>query len=309
MPSAGGKRRQASRFKQQPEKVKPIRLTERDKEIVKALLRYRYLTIDGLVALFGSRKGMQRRMRLLFHHGYVYRRYVVDKMTALPAAKAIYVLDNEGAKLALGDREYERDLALKVSRRKGRTGARWLEHALAVSTFQLALDLAIRDEKKLAVGSFQADKEHKSSAVHVGVAGEEVTIWPDATFKLIDGARARSYTYLLEIDRADRSVKRLARRFEGYWQYVRGRHRPLLRKTLGVSGAFVVFVAPDQRRCDRLRDIALDLDGRRGGNPAFMFLNQHAVSLERPERLLKRPVFQRTDGVERFLLPQGRPTS
>jgi DNA-binding Lrp family transcriptional regulator len=54
--------------------VAPIELTERDRDIIRLVHRHRFLRSTQIVALVGdSSQQLLRRLRLLYHHGYLER--------------------------------------------------------------------------------------------------------------------------------------------------------------------------------------------------------------------------------------------
>lgn len=61
------------RFKRATE-IPPIRLTGRDREIIRQVHRHRFLRSSHIVALIGgSSQQVSRRLQRLFHHGYLDR--------------------------------------------------------------------------------------------------------------------------------------------------------------------------------------------------------------------------------------------
>lgn len=62
-----------SRFKRAAT-VAPMQLTERDREIIRLVQRYRFLRSPQIVALIASdSQQLLRRLQLLYHHGYLER--------------------------------------------------------------------------------------------------------------------------------------------------------------------------------------------------------------------------------------------
>src|ERR1035437_6098620 len=54
--------------------VAPIKLTERDRKIIRLIHRHRFLRSHQVVALIGgSAQQLSRRLQWLFHHGYLER--------------------------------------------------------------------------------------------------------------------------------------------------------------------------------------------------------------------------------------------
>ena len=308
---------QLSRYRQEAPKAPRIRLQPRDRDIAAAVQRYRYITTEGLLRLFapGGRgeKALRRRLALLFHHGLVTRRFLhpLERPLGLGSSKAIYLLDTAGAKLLFGEAWRSGGEGKKIDRRK-EFGYRHLKHSLAISEFQLALDLALRESTEVRAERFVPDMEEAGMKVSVQIPGfrlkdnkaeeggerEKITLWPDASFSIL--GKGKRFFYFLEVDQADRKTERLFKRFLAYWQYV-VEEREMLRKKRGVSGAFVLFVAPNEQRQITLIEIANRVPQIRRKRPGFWFLNQEELSLADPGRLLREPVALGLDGKPGFL--------
>jgi len=82
--------------------AQPIKLTDRDAEILKALHKYRFLTTDHLQTLTQtqSRWGMNKRLRLLYDHKYIDRPKGQSAIFSHAEKRpVVYALGNNGAKL------------------------------------------------------------------------------------------------------------------------------------------------------------------------------------------------------------------
>lgn len=108
-----------TRFKRAPD-APNFRLTQRDVEIIRHVTRYRFLRSTHLAALTGaSQQVISRRLNLLFHHGYLARPFEQLSLNRLHGNQPM------------------------VYSPKGRSaGSRFIEHALAVSDFTVALECA-----------------------------------------------------------------------------------------------------------------------------------------------------------------------
>jgi len=295
MSEQSSKTKRLSRYRQERDRAPAMILTGRDREVLVALWNYRFLTIEALTGLFGSRRSLYRRMARLFHNGYVTKRFLFEKPIGIGSPQDIFLLDREGARAL----ELDAQMRRKVENRLG-VARRHIKHSLALSRFQVVLDLAIEGSKGLALDFFSPDMEDRATAVRVAVGDEEVTVWPDATFRVLTEDLA--YTYLVEIDQAERKRSRLEQRFKAYWTFVR-RERELLKKTRGATGAFVIFVGPNEGQTAHLRRVAVEDTGIPAGNPSFLFLNEQKLSLTRPRDLLTNKICQLADGTPRRLVP------
>ncbi len=84
------------RFKRSPE-IPAIKLTERDREILRLVYRHRFLRSDHLAALTtGSPQQMLRRLQRLYHHRYLERPQCQLTYYKSGSRRMAYGLGNEG---------------------------------------------------------------------------------------------------------------------------------------------------------------------------------------------------------------------
>jgi hypothetical protein len=136
------------RFERAP--VRPMILTPRDLDILRAVHRHRLLRSTQLIALLdGSRQATLRRLQLLFHHGYFDRPIMQLDW---------YVRGSEPLVYALGKRGWEVLEAQGVTRPRG---VRWdtkkrnvsrvfLHHTLTLAEVMVAFEVACRSREVLA---------------------------------------------------------------------------------------------------------------------------------------------------------------
>src|ERR1035437_2660806 len=125
--------------------VDAIRITDRDREIVRLVHRFRFLRSSHICLLIpGSPQQLLRRLKLLYHHGFLERpRAQLDYYHKGGSSHMVYGLGNKGAALL------RRDLVPGIGQvrwgEKNRiTGRIYLEHALLVSDVMVAIELACR---------------------------------------------------------------------------------------------------------------------------------------------------------------------
>lgn len=187
--------------------VAPIRLTERDREIIRLVHRHRFLRSPQIVALVGgSVQSILRRLQLLYHHGYLERpRAQIDYYHKGGSRSIAYGLGSKGGAVL----QSEQNISLPQTRwsEKSRAvGRMFLEHALLVSDVMVALELACRKsgirllaEKELLGGGTARWK--------VNVQGRRLGVVPDRAFGLEFSDGSRAY-YFLEADRGTMPVVR-----------------------------------------------------------------------------------------------------
>lgn len=127
-----------------------MELTERDRDIIRIVHRYRFLRSNQIVDLLsnGSQQ-ILRRLQLLYHHGYLERpRAQIDYYHNGGSKPIVYGLGNKGAFLLR--REYGILLRhLRWSEKNRSVHRIFLEHALFVSDVMVAIELACRKNGKV----------------------------------------------------------------------------------------------------------------------------------------------------------------
>src|SRR5687768_648646 len=85
----------------------PMRLTERDIDVIEAVNRYRVLKQEQIQALFfGSQATAKFRLAKLYDHGYLERKFL-PVMLGEGRSPTLYVLDRKGADLLRVERGYD----------------------------------------------------------------------------------------------------------------------------------------------------------------------------------------------------------
>src|SRR6266550_2423837 len=112
-----------SRFRRSATVV-PIRLTDRDHEIIRLLHRHRFLRSTQILALIGgSSQQLLRRLKLLYHNGFLERpRSQLDYYHQGGSRHIVYGLGKQGAallqqELGVGFRELSSDEKNRSARR------------------------------------------------------------------------------------------------------------------------------------------------------------------------------------------------
>lgn len=201
------------RFKRSSE-IPPLRLTDRDREILKHVHRHRFLRSDHLTALAtGSRQQTLRRLQRLYHHGYLERpRCQIDYYQS-GSRRMAYGLGNKGA--AWLKHELSLPFHCLDWPRKNNVRRYFLEHALMVSDFMVALEVACRSRPEIRLLT-EDDLELSDAAIasrspfrwRVNIpGGPACTVIPDRVFGLQAADGTQSW-FVLEADRATMPVSR-----------------------------------------------------------------------------------------------------
>ena len=195
--------------------IAPMRLTQRDREILSHVHRHRFLRSGHVTALVGgSRQHTLRRLQLLYHHGYLERpRCQIDYYHRAGSRPIAYGLGNKGAGLL------KRELTLPFHRldwpRKNRVERLFLAHALMVSDFMVALEMACHhrsDFRLLTEDDMNPPDEAVARRtpfqwrVNIG-HGLQCGVIPDRVFGLETADGKRTW-YVLEADRGTMPVTR-----------------------------------------------------------------------------------------------------
>jgi DNA-binding Lrp family transcriptional regulator len=122
-----------------------MQLTERDRDIIRLVHRHRFLRSYQIIALLGgSPQQVSRRLKLLYHHGYLERpRAQLQYYDRGGSRNIAYGLGNKGGALL----RLEHGFAVHSdswSEKNHVIGRVYLEHALLVSDVMVAIELACR---------------------------------------------------------------------------------------------------------------------------------------------------------------------
>jgi hypothetical protein len=302
------------RFERAP--IRPMVLTPRDLDILRAVHRHRLLRSTHLVALTGgSRQATLRRLQFLFHHGYLDRP---------PMQLDWYVRGSEPLVYALGNRGAEVLEAEGVARRGG---VRWdtknrnvsrvfLHHTLAVAEAMVAFEVACQSREgvrfipseEILAGApettrrlrlpfrWQVEVRHGGHPYRLGVE-------PDRVFGLEFHAapenRRRAY-FFLEADRgtmpvvrrglAQTSFLRKLLAYQGTWR--QGLHRA----HLSIPNFRVLTVTTSTERVKHFVAACHSLLG--GGSGLFLFTDRNKT---RGEDILAREWVNGRDQIEKLI--------
>lgn len=199
------------RFQRSPA-IRPLRLTERDRNLLRHLGKHKFLRSDHFASLGpGSRQQIVRRLQPLYHHGYLQRpRCQIDYYQA-GSRPIAYGLGHKG--VALLKREFPPEQRVTGQHGASRVQRLFLEHALMVSDFLVSIEVACRRQRD--VRFITAEDINKGTGllrweVSLG-QGLSCGLIPDAVFGLEStdkaGKRQTSF-FLLEADRGTMPVTR-----------------------------------------------------------------------------------------------------
>ena len=278
------------RFDRAP--VRPIILTPRDFEILRAVHRHRLLRSTHLLALLGgSRQATLRRLQLLFHHGYLDRPPMQLDWYARGSEPLVYALGRHGAEVLEAEGEVRR---IRWDTKKRNISRVFLHHTLAVAEVMVAFEVAcrVRDgvqfippEEVLARAPAETRRLRLpfrwQVEIRQGGKPYRLGVEPDRVFGLrsADAPEGRQVAYFfLE---ADRGTMPIARKGLGQTSFRRkllayqDTWRQGLHKThLGILNFRVLTVTTNRERVEHLLETCRSLPG---GSRLFLFSAQEEL--------------------------------
>jgi hypothetical protein len=202
-----------------------MRLTDRDKRIVEAVYRMRFLTSEQIKYwLFeeGSMTACRRRLSFLFHNGYLADANK-PKSAGHGSSKRIYCLAKKGAALIshlYGEQEAKQ---IKWSEKQNKVEHFFIEHTLAINDIWIAFSKAVVATDNYDLDWFKESevKSWKEKVDDPENSGKTLAITPDAFVNLTGNNKKANY--FLEVDRATESNRRWRDKVRGYVEYVYSR--------------------------------------------------------------------------------------
>jgi hypothetical protein len=238
--------------------VRPVELTKNQQDALEKLRAYKQATAsasgDAEGAQTKTRREILRRLQMLYHAGYVQRQKLAD------GEPIIYSTGNLGADELMLHYGIDRKQIEWTTKAREST-ERYIHHGLVISRFRHALALAVREVPSASVeswipsGGFSAPVTYQDAVrTRDGTRTELVhsVVKPDGLFVLTVGEK-RIHCFL-EADRSKmtnaRYLAKLKSHFAFYQTYVRGE------KKAGITQMRVLSVTISDARKDNLRETA-----------------------------------------------------
>ncbi len=267
----------------------PIRLTQRDKDILVAIQEYRLLSAHQIEALLfssekthGKRTVCQRRLQLLFHHGFI-DRLASPVVLGEGRFPYVYVLDEPGASLVASQTGVDRaGLGWKPQDKK--LGVSFVQHSLAVNDVRLVFNLlAQADHFTVAEWIGEADFRTTAYAQRVPSrmqGARTIRIYPDGYCAIQLPEKAQAAHFFLEVDQGTMSNQRWQDKMKAYDQF---RHMGRSLQLYGTQHFRVLAIASSHQRLQNLKK-ATEKVGR---DQHFWFTTQDKVDIWHPQMLLE----------------------
>jgi hypothetical protein len=242
-----------------------FQITDRDVGLVKAVCRYRYLTIEQITWLFpdSSQRGLENRLRYLFHGGYLNRELLHESTSH----KLIYAMREKGARL-IAERDGVPREEIPWQRHLNQITASHIRHLLGINDVVISLEIALAQAQ--AEGSIKdfrvftgSPDQHKISVMLRNRDGARYTsaIVPDALVYLIFPRKKQIGVLFIEVDRATMSVNRWQGKTVVYREFV---YSDNLREQFKANWSIVLTVTTSEKRLMSLAQRSVEMGVKRG---------------------------------------------
>jgi hypothetical protein len=270
-----------------------MRLTERDQAIVLAVYAYRLLSAPQVEALFfqsekprGRQTSCQRRLQLLFHHGFL-DRIALPIVLGEGRAPFVYALDELGATLVAAQLGVDR-AELDWRPKHNLVGHQFVTHTLAVNDFRIAVSL-LAEAGHFAVVEWIGEAEFRTVKLRQRVpfrmrGARIIRNYPDGYFRLRLPRSERDAHFFLETDQGTMSNANWQEKVQAYKEF---RMRGLSETHFGTQNFRVLAPTTGERRMQNLKRTT----ERAGGDHFFWFTCQDRIDVWNPERLLE-PIWE-----------------
>lgn len=267
-----------------PAQRPPMRLTERDIDIVQAVSDHRALLGSHIQDLFfGSRSTAQYRLSRLFHHEYLDRHFMTVVSGGPASSPIIYTIGRHGERMLAEQRGYTPS---ELRRPKGGTLSwNFLEHLLRINDFRVDVTLAART-KGWTVEVWEDEPLFRANPDYVWLNNSQgrlskKPVLPDGYFRLaVPQGRAH---FFVEVDRGSESLSRFRPQVEVYQAYTAsGQYQVRYSKT----SLRVLVITTSARRMASLKMATREA----GGDRKYWFTTFDLVT---PETVLTGAVWER----------------
>ncbi|NLF74311.1 MAG: hypothetical protein GX573_01335 [Chloroflexi bacterium] len=269
-----------------PDERPPMKLTERDIDVIQAVNDHRALLGSHIEALFfGSQSTAQYRLSRLFQHEYLDRHFMSVVSGGPASSPILYTLGNRGEQVLIEHRDYD-DKALRRPR-GGVLAAQFLEHLLKINDFRIAVNLATQAHE-WQVETWEDETFFRANPDYVMLEDKrgrtnKKPVYPDGYFRLVV-PQGRAH-FFLEVDRSREGHKKFQPQIEVYQAYTAGGQ---YQARYSQHSLRILVVTTSWQRVANLKKTT----AQAGGDRKYWFTTFDQVS---PETILTAPVWQRLD--------------
>lgn len=260
-----------------------MRLTERDRDIIRLIHRHRFLRSHQIIALLGnSPQQVSRRLKLLYHHGYLERpRAQLDYYHQGGSSHIVYGLSNKAGTL-LNTEPGVATRPVSWSENNRAVGRMFLEHTLLVSDVMVSLELACQKYdgiKLLYEDQLGLDPERQPFQWRAKTQdGITLGILPDRVFALEypdQSGECQRVHFFLEADRGTMPVVRSGLKQTSFYRkllaYEATWTRKIHQRQLGIQRFRVLTVTTSAARVKSLLEACSRL---KRGHGLFLFADR-----------------------------------
>lgn len=260
----------------------PMRLMERDVEILKAVHEFRIMRGDQLQALFfGSQSTASYRLSRLYQHGFLDRHFL-PTLGGLASSPALYTLGKRGVDVLRRVLDCgPKDIRKPPSSQE--LSPLFLEHLLQINDFRVAVTVAARNrgytlERWLDDYQLKGDYDRVIIQTPQG-RKRSVSLIPDGYgVLLVPQGRA---CFFLELDRGTMTRSRFRDKVLAYQAYIAsGQYE----RRYGTRSLRVLTVTSGPKRLENLREEA----EQAGGGQVFWFTTSDLITAD---EVLTEPIW------------------
>lgn len=258
-------------------KTRPIRITERDRELLSKLTEYRLLSTEQIrYLLYPSMNRARKRVLQLFRHGFVIR-FTRPVQLGEGSSQFLYRTSRKCQSLLSGDQTHSKYRPKTVTKAQG-------EHTLRINDFRIGLELASRKWGDMAFTFWKTDRELKLAvSINTGTRLHRVPVIPDGFFGL--RIREKELFYMLEVDRATTPLTRIRTKLEAYlnlWQ-----SKPLLAE-LKIPTFRLLWITSGPQRLKNILKVVRALTAQYPRTDIVFLTTQDQIKVDKPEDVLGR---------------------
>ena len=273
----------------------PMRLTDRDMDIVRAVYRYRLLSSPQIEALFfpfspdkphSRRTSCQRRLQLLYHHQFL-DRVSVPVIMGEGRKPAVYTLAKKGADMLARESGQDRgELGWKPNYKH--YSESFIEHSLAINNLQVVVEL-LSTYSGLVLQKWINKAEFRTAdftdQVPYRTRGARITrIFPDGYFSILTPSTNKPLHFFVEVDMGTMANNRWQEKILAYQQF---RSSGLSQRYYQARNFRVLAIISSQARLKNLKNTSEKV----GADHHFWFAEEAHINIWQPEKLLK-PIWQ-----------------
>ena len=259
----------------------PMRLTERDLDILQAVYEYELLTTQQLQTLFfPSWHTAYRRLARLYRHRLLDRKFLGMHADSVNTP-ALYVLDKRGVQVLRAQRGRE----MVWRQRLKPLSITFLEHTIAINHVRVAVAKACQDTAGFALVRWQGENELKGDYDRVTIESDtgrkvNVSLIPDSYFVLQTPKGVAHF--FLELDRGTMTVKRFKSKILAYQAYYAS---GAYQRRYDTRSLRILTVTSSTKRAEHLKQMTELV----GGKQRYWFSTLDQLA---PETVLERPIWQ-----------------